>query len=250
MPFIFFKLAWLAFAPSHLLALNLLVLVACVLAGWWRAARWWASALLALLLLFAILPLNTWLARQLEDRYPRPAWPAHVDGMVVLGGGLSTGVLADRGVPAGDGSIMRLVAAAELARRYPQARLIFTGGSGLLRGGLPETTAAAHILTQMGVAPSRLTLESHARNTWENILFARRLANPRPGETWLLATSALHLPRAMATAQRQGWSMLPWPTDYVTSHQLGGLSFNIGANLAATDAAVHEWLGLAAYRGL
>jgi hypothetical protein len=42
--------------------------------------------------------------------------------------------------------------------------------------------------------------------------------------------------------------MVAWPSDYVTSPEIRGLSFNIGANLAMTDHAVHEAIGVLAYR--
>src|SRR5882672_10063963 len=48
----------------------------------------------------AALPLASLVAKPLEDAYPRPAAPpAHVDGIVVLSGGIRTGIARSRGVP-------------------------------------------------------------------------------------------------------------------------------------------------------
>ena len=75
------------------------------------------------------------------------------------------------------------------------------------------------------------------------------MVKPKPGEIWLLATSAVHMPRAMAIAKKQGWPMLPWPTDYFTAPELQGRLAGIAAdNLGLADYAVHEWIGIIAYR--
>jgi uncharacterized SAM-binding protein YcdF (DUF218 family) len=56
------------------------------------------------------------------------------------------------------------------------------------------------------------------------------------------------MPRAMAVAERLGWRMLPWPTDYRTQPQGSGGWFAVATNLGLLDYAAHEWLGLLAYR--
>ncbi len=134
-------------------------------------------------------------------KFPRPAFPAHVDGVLVLGGGIVPEILAARHVPATEIGESRMAAAAELARRYPNARILYSGGSGEIGGSvMPEAQVARYIFAQMGLGPARLTLEDKSRTTRENILFSRVLAKPQPGQTWLLATSALQMPRAMQVA--------------------------------------------------
>jgi uncharacterized SAM-binding protein YcdF (DUF218 family) len=248
MSFAFSKIIWLILAPSHVLAW--LVLGAAIFSLWRKpvAARWLTAAAALVLLLVGILPLQLPLIQYLEDQYPRPqAWPAHVDGIVTLGGGLNTSILQARGVPAPEGSEARLVAAYEAARRYPQARLIFSGGSALLGPTrYSEAQAARAIFQQMGQDPARLLLEDRSRNTSENLRFSMRLAKPRSGETWLLATSALHMPRAMLVARQLDWPLQPWPTDYITAPG-AQRPFSVSANLAMSDAAAREWLGLLVY---
>jgi uncharacterized SAM-binding protein YcdF (DUF218 family) len=246
------KIFWLLAAPSHLLGWLILAVALCALTGRVRTARLLAVAAGLLLLLAGVLPLNVWMIRALEDRYPRPEWPAHVDGILVLGAGFDTAVLKARGVPATNAGEMRVIAGFEAARRYPQARLVFSGGSGVLGGaGGPswsEAETACYILAQVGLAPARLILEPRARNTYENILFTKALVKPRPGEVWLLVTSAIHMPRAMAIARKLDWPMLPWASDYVTRPQGGSIDFDIAGNLSAVDYAVHEEIGLLVYR--
>ena len=195
------------------------------------------------------MPTGIWLTLPLESRYARPDWPANVDGVLVLGGGLGSEIIESRGAPASASSEARVVGAFELARRYPNARVVFSGGSGELGGSkYTDADGAKYIFAQLGMDPSRLILENRSRNTGENIAYSLKIAKPHPGEVWLLATSALHMPRAMHIAKRAHWKMIAWPTDYWTTPGEFGNLFAVPENLEAMDRAVHEWIGLLAYR--
>jgi uncharacterized SAM-binding protein YcdF (DUF218 family) len=247
--FVLSKLFWLVGAPSHWLGMLVLATALCLLLRWMRAARAFSLAAALLLLLAGILPLNSWMICALEDRYPRPAWPAHVDGILILSPGFDTATLKERGVPATNAGDMRLVEGFAAARHYPGARVVFTGGSGVLGGAkYSEAETARYLFGELGLDPARLTLEPQSRNTYENILFSKALTKPKPGETWLLVTSAFHMPRAVAIARKLDWPMVPWPSDYITGTHAPSADFGIGANLALSDYAVHEWIGLLAYR--
>jgi len=141
------------------------------------------------------------------------------------------------------------VAAAEFARRYPNARIVFSGGTGSPQEELPEAHFAPLAFEQLGVPPGRILYEDRSRNTWENLLYSQRLVKPKRGEVWVLATSASQLPRAMLVASRLHWKLVAWPTGYVTP--AGGVvlfsNLDLASNLDEIDAALHEWLGLIAY---
>lgn len=232
------KLLWYLVEPSHLLvwaALASVIFRKRLLAGLV------ALGLLALL----ILPIGNWALRPLEDLYPRPDWPIHVDGILVLGEGLSGEVLADRGVPGVGQDGGTLLAGIILAKRYPDARLVFAGGSGELGGSVAEARVAENLFGQIGLAPQ---IEDRSRNTEENLLFARELAHPKEGEVWLLVAEALHMPRAMAVSRKLGWALLPWPSDYLTLKHGSEGPLSLALNLAHLDKAAHEALGLLAYR--
>jgi uncharacterized SAM-binding protein YcdF (DUF218 family) len=74
------------------------------------------------------------------------------------------------------------------------------------------------------------------------------MVKPKPGEVWLLATSAMHMPRAMAIAKKLDWPMTPWPSDFITGPQSSSDVWGITGNLELLDYVIHEWTGLAAYR--
>ena len=122
------RIAGIIFTPSDFFLL-LLILGALLQGTRWRGlGKGLVIAVTLSFLLVFFLPLDNWLATPLENRFHRPPWPAHVDGMIVLGGGENGAVLAARGVMGPSAGESRLMAAAELARRYPHARLIFSGG--------------------------------------------------------------------------------------------------------------------------
>ncbi len=242
------KLFWLVCAPANLIIWLVLSAALLVLLHRYRIAGRLVLTAAALALVFAALPTGNLLLRPLESEYPRRPLPAHIAGIVVLGGGLKSSILRSRGTLGDDESIERLVAAYDLARRHPRARVIFSGGRGGLTTALPEAVMAGYVWRDMGLDPRRLALESRARDTWENLVYARALAKPKPGAIWVLATSAYHLPRAMGIARQLGWNMLPWPTNYVTRAHSEQWWPDTVRNLHETDLALHEWIGLLVYR--
>ncbi len=247
--FVISKLLWMLAAPSHWLGVLVLACALCLVLGRVRPARVLALAAAVLLLVAGVVPVSSYIIRGLENQYPRPAWPAHVDGILILGAGYNTAVLRTRHAPASNSAAYRLTEAYAAALHYPNARVVFSGGSGALGGtDWSEAESARYVLIQMGLDPKRLILESRSRNTDENIRFSRELVKPRAGETWLLVTSAVHMPRSIAIARKNAWPMVAWPSDYITGPEIGGADFNIGANLAMTDFAVHEAVGVLAYR--
>jgi uncharacterized SAM-binding protein YcdF (DUF218 family) len=238
------KLFWFFAEPSH--ALVWLLVLGVALSSY-RAGRVLILVTVLTLVLLIFVPVGDWAIESLENQYPRGPWPAHVDGILELGGGLHSTLTTLRGVPGAEGGEGRPVATAELARHYPNARIIFSGGTASKRIA-PESTVARYIFHQLGLAPGRVIYEERARDTWENFIYSRPLAKPKPGEVWLLVTSAYHMPRAMAIAHEVGWTMQPWPSDYLTTPVAEFENGSLSGNLGHLDLAAHEWIGLIAYR--
>src|SRR2546421_608124 len=91
---------------------------------------------------------------------------------------------------------IRLLRAVLLAHRYPNARIVFSGGSAnLISNEAKEGDYAGAVFESLGIAKSRLTIERLSRNTLENAEFSKALVAPKAGERWLLVTSAFHMPR-------------------------------------------------------
>ena len=99
----------------------------------------------------------------------------------------------------------------------------------------------------LGVPRQRLVLERNARNTWENAEIVYNLVKPKPGDKWLLVTSAFHMPRAVGVFRRFGWAIIPYPVDYHTSPDTIRAPLSFAAGLGTFENAFHEWLGLLSY---
>ncbi|TCO74196.1 YdcF family protein [Rhodovulum euryhalinum] len=193
-------------------------------------------------------PLANTMLRGIESRHPVPQIAGPVAGIVVLGGAEDpVGTLA-WGPPSLNEGGERFFAALELARLYPDAPVMFTGGSGRLkRADLPEAEVARRVLTSAGLDPARLILEGASRNTAENARLGRALAPARAGR-WLLVTSAFHMPRAVETFCAAGWTgLVPYPVDF-RSHPGLGLRWAPAESIQTFNLALHEYLGLAVYR--
>jgi uncharacterized SAM-binding protein YcdF (DUF218 family) len=210
------------------------------------------AASVVLLAVCGLSPLPNLLLYPLEARFP--PWDATrgaPDGIVVLGGSIDPEPSAARGVTVYRGGVDRILATAALAHRYPQARIIFSGGSANLVAddAAKEADYALSVFESLGIAKQRLTMERRSRNTSENAEFSRALASPKPGERWLLVTSAYHMPRSIGVFRKAGFNVEPYPADWHTdpNNLLKPVIF-ASDGLGRADSAVREWMGLVAYR--
>jgi uncharacterized SAM-binding protein YcdF (DUF218 family) len=216
-----------------------------------RAGRALAFASLIVLAILGLSPIGNALIIPLEERFPR--WDATrgaPDGIIVLGGAVSPDVSAARDEVALNEAAERLTVAAELARRYPAARILLSGGSAaLIYEESAEAAYAVRVLEDLGIARARILLEDRARNTLENAVFSKAIAQPKPGERWLLVTSAHHLPRAVGVFRKAGFPVEAYPVDWRTRGANDVLRpfATVGDGLRRSDTAVREWLGLAVY---
>lgn len=245
------KVLWWFAAPGNALLAVIGLGVLLLWTPWRRAGRRLATLGVLLLGTAAMLPIGGQLIQTLENRFPVVhRLPEHVDGIIALGGVADQFVTVARGQVAIGDPVERLTEMAALARRHPEARLIFTGGSGLLFDqSVREADVLAPFFSQIGLDPARITFEDQARNTYENAQLVSDLAAPKPGETWVLITSAFHMPRAVGCFRKIGWDVLPYPVDFKTTGKAGWhVGFNVSGNLGALDLGVHEWLGLLFYR--
>lgn len=197
----------------------------------------------------SFVPIGQWMTASLENRFTVPELDGDVDGIIVLGGVLSPVVSAARGSPAFGDAVERITVSAALANEHPNARLLYTGGSGsILQTELREADYVAGLYAQLGVPPQRLTLDRDARNTAENASIGYRLMQPGADETWLLVTSAFHMPRAVGVFRNVGWNVVPYPVDHNTVYPPEyGSPMSLTRGLGQFSSGFHEWLGLTAY---
>jgi uncharacterized SAM-binding protein YcdF (DUF218 family) len=209
-------------------------------------------AAVLLLVICGLSPLGNLMLYPLEQRFP--PWDAArgaPDGIIVLGASIEADLSTAHGTPVVRSSPDRLIAAAALAHRYPNARIVFSGGSSkLISNDAREADFAGPIFESLGIDKSRLIMERHSRNTQENAAFSKALLAPKDGERWLLVTSAFHMPRSVGLFRKVGFAVEPYPVDWRVGGRSDVLSFSNVAidGLGRTDVAIREWIGLIAYR--
>ena len=250
--FLISKLAAILLRAETWEALLLAGALLALVSGRLRAARGLLFSALAGLLAVGAFPLGDLLIAPLERTYPANPQLSQVDGIIVLGG-------AEDGVGTARHHQVQLNAAAErvtaglsLAHRFPDARILLSGGSGALRDLARESMPGAEVMAaafrETGIPQARLLLESRSRNTSENARLSLDLAQPKPSETWVLVTSAFHMKRAMASFERAGWDeLIPYPVDYRADGFLDGIGWDLAGHLNTLDLAMKEWAGLAVY---
>ena len=244
------KVFWLVVNPANVLTALLVLGVLLLFTRWRRTGRFFVllSALLALFIAYA--QPGEWLMAPLEERFAAPArLPEKVAGIIVLGGAIDTRQSNRFGQVALNGRAERITGFVDLARRYPEAKLVYSGGAGLItEEQKSEAEHAKPLLLTLGVPEARLILETKSRDTHENALMSREIVKPAPGEVWILVTSANHMPRAMGTFRKLGWNVIPYPVDF---RRLGegdeAFGRNLGRGLNLLTVALREWLSLAHY---
>lgn len=245
MMFLLSKILWFIIAPFNLALFALTGAMLCMYLKMHAPARMLGIAAWAILIVFGVLPTGQLLTHYLETRYAAPdPMPSRVAGIIVLGGALNTDQGMTHGVPQLDASADRINAFVTLSRKYPSAKLLYTAGIGTVaQNGMAEGAMIRDLLPSYGFTPNwRFSVEDKSRTTAENAVFSKDMMNPKPGQTWLLVTSAWHMPRAIGAFRAQGWDVTPYPADYLTPTRPGFLG-----NMQLSHIAIKEIVGIAMY---
>jgi uncharacterized SAM-binding protein YcdF (DUF218 family) len=185
--------------------------------------------------LAVLLPRPQTLLQILENRFPpwRDSGAQIVAGIIVVGG-----TDLSRWTPDGN-SALRVRATADLAKQFPSAKIIYSGG-----GSTPsEAEQGRTILIQLGIEPNRIVVETQSRSTAENARFSRELVHLKGPDRWVLVTSAFHMPRAIGSFRAAGFSVEAYPVDFRC-----GTQSDFSNNFSSLKVALREYLALAVYR--
>lgn len=223
---------------------------------WWGRLTGWGRRMLAagcaLMVAMCLTPLGSWLIFPLETRFSRSPIEGEVTGIIMLGGFERGPHSRGRDELSLNEAAERLTEGLRLARRFPRAKVVFTGGEATLLTHREHGIASqiASYLETVGIERNRIVVEGQSRTTYENARFLAAMLPPRPGERYLLVTSAFHMPRSMGTFRKAGYDVIAWPVDYRTRgpDELFRMPDSVPAGLEQTDIAFKEWVGLVAYR--
>ena len=243
------KIGWAVVAPDSLLVL--LLISGCILlwAGKIKSAKILLSVLTLAVLVVAVFPVGSLLLRPIESRFKQdPEINTPVDGIIVLGGAELAELSAAWRQPELNQHAERFTAFIMLARRYPDAKLVFSSGSASLTNQQYKgADVAVRLFAEQGLEPGRITFERESRNTYENAVFSKHLLKPEPGERWILVTSADHMPRAVGIFCKLGWSVVPYPVDHQVKPEGFTPEWHFLEHLDTLYTAAYEWTGLLVY---
>ena len=84
-----------------------------------------------------------------------------------------------------NGSAERLVESVMIIRKFEKAKVIFSGGSGSInRPDLGHSQVAKSFYKKIGIEIDQIIFEDQSRNTYENIIYSKKIANPKINENW------------------------------------------------------------------
>ena len=189
--------------------------------------------------------LPAWLLTHLQAPYatrPKVTW-AQRNAIVVLGVGTSRVAATGEVGPmifAGN----RLIESYKLYHACKQSgsecKVIVSGGDPL-HYGRAEAEVYGDALVDMGVDRNDLVLEAHSLNTWQNAQFVRPMIKAYMPQRIVLVTSAVHMRRAQTYFEHFGMDALLVRGDYVNARPTW---LPNGWNMALTDMALHEYVGV------
>jgi uncharacterized SAM-binding protein YcdF (DUF218 family) len=125
-----------------------------------------------------------------------------------------------------------------LLNAIPGSRLLLSGGA--VFDSVSDARVERDLARSLGVPDEVLRIDDRARTTAEEADAIRGMVGDA---SFLLVTSALHMPRAEMLFQSRGMHPIPAPTDYRAA-LIPSLAPSAG-NIAVADATTHELLGLA-----
>jgi uncharacterized SAM-binding protein YcdF (DUF218 family) len=242
------KLFQAAFRTSNFFLLLLVFGTVLLWTRWHTAGKKLLSAVCLMMCAIALLPIGKWMVIPLETRFPVPQQlPEQVAGIITTNG-TNPFMTVETGQPALGDEAEALTTGLWLARKYPQAKLVFTGGSGsLMYPRVSEASAAQLFFLQQGIAADRLVFDDRSRGTQEKAVNCRELLKPRSGENWILVTAARRMPRTWLAFTSAGWQVIPYPVDF-RGPGWKYADFNLDGSFKLIWYAVKEWVGLIAYR--
>ena len=200
--------------------------------------------------LISFLPIGSYLIYNIEKEYHSSIKPPEkVDGILILGGATNPLFFNEYNQISLNGSAERLVESVMIIKKFDKAKVIFSGGSGVVnRPDLGHSKVAKLFYKKMGIETEKIIFEDDSRNTYENIIYSKKIANPKINENWLLITSASHMKRALLIADKNNWKFIPYAVDFKNIKDFKLIpNLNLLTNLNTFHQGSHEWLGLFAY---
>lgn len=244
------KLTWLLVSPDSLLLVLIILSLVLLNVGKTKLAKFILSTASGFLIIIAFFPVGEWLLYPLESRFQtEPSLPDKVDGIIVLSGAENAELSHTWNQVELNAAVERDLTFIILGKQYPNAKHIFTGGSGsLTKQEYKGADVAKQLFEKLSFDTTKIIFERKSRNTYENIIYSKDLVKPKKNENWVLITTGWHMPRSVGIFCKAEWPVIPYPVDHQSNKEnLFRIDFDLANNLHELKTAIKEWLGLFAY---
>ena len=201
-------------------------------------------------IIVGVFPLGSFLLFKLEQNYQTLSIiPNDIYGILILGGPSSSNLTRQHNQVSFNEAGERLTETIKIIRNFNPKKIIFTGGSYEQTFENSHAFVAKKFFSEIGIDISKFIFEYQSRNTYENILFSKKIASPNTDEKWLIITSSFHMKRTMNIAEKLEWNLIPYPVDFRTGKYFSFKpSFvNFLENFSTFNLASHEFFGLFSY---
>ena len=213
-----------------------------------RLAKWSITIGAGLFLLFAFDPFTEILLNSFENKYEgfkikTLTQAEKIKHIVVLAGGYVpnhsihplTSALTKH-------TLARVIEGIKIHKEIPGSILVFTG-----KGWAEQTEASAmrELALKLGVNSDQVILEEESCNTFEHTIHLKKLLSD---QSFVLVTSAMHMPRAMGLFLKAGYKPIPAPTSHILLGEYAlfnmKVPFAAGSNLEAIDFWFNEFVAI------
>ncbi len=239
--------------PSTFLLLLAFLSLLALLIGWRRRAIGCLTLSLTGFVGFGFTSLSEVLIAPLSARFPAVdlALAEPPFGLIVLGAGLNE-VHAHHNnalIELEDGG-EAIPTVALLAQRYPDARIILSGGSGtdFPPAPLRAVDGMRRVLLEYGIAADRITFDPHSPSTVARAQNTLALVGDDADQVWWVITPAHRMPRLIGVYRKLGFEPVPYPIDFKWIPPFDfSYFYHFSDGLRLTDLGAHEWRGLLLY---
>ena len=249
------KVLWFLFNPINLIILFILIGFLLNLLNYIKISKYIYIFSFILFFITSVLPSGSYLNFLLEKNFHNMQYNfKNIDGILILSGATNPYLTNIHNQINLNSSAERLVESVILMKKFPKAKIVFSGGSGTININHSKFThsyVANKFFVNMGINANRIIYEKKSRNTFENILFSKNIINPKNNEKWILITSAFHLKRSLAIAKKLKWNLIPYPVDFNKDKKFNlkfSSFFNFLSNISEFNKSMHEWIGIFAYK--